>query len=115
MRGYKQFNFPAFDQACHRIRQAGHVAIGPQELDRLCGMDEFTEDGFIGIEELRKVLLRDLMMIVHEVDGLALLRGWEESRGALAEVALARALRLPLYDEYLNLLHLRIDIRSWQT
>lgn len=113
MRGYPQFNFPKFDAACKRIREAGHIAIGPQELDRLCGIDENTlTDGDITDSMIRSFFHRDLTIIMTEADAIAVLNGWEKSSGALAEVALARTLRLPIYDEYLNPIKLHIEIRS---
>ena len=66
----------------------------------------------IAAADMRRYMQRDLGIIINEVDSIAVLNGWEKSRGALAEVALARTLGLPIYDEYLNPLRLHIEIHS---
>ena len=63
-------------------------------------------------DDMRRFMRWDTGVIINEVDSVAVLNGWEKSRGALAEVSLARTLGLPIYDEYLNPLRLHIEIRS---
>lgn len=116
MRGYPLFNFPKFDEVCKRIRDAGHVAIGPQELDRLCGIDEHTlTDNDITDKMIRSFFHRDLTIILTDADAIAMIDGWEKSSGALAELALARTLRLPVYDEYLNPIKVDIQLKVIQS
>lgn len=115
MRGRQHFNFPAFDAACARLRSMGHIPIGPQELDRICGIDEFTfTDSDITREDMKNFMIRDLLMILTEADGICVLPGWELSIGSLAEVALARVLRLPVYDEFMNPIKIEIHVKELQ-
>lgn len=113
MSGVPLMGFPAFDAAADRIRKAGHIAISPADLDRQMGYNERSfEDGSATPEQIRNFLERDLSVIARESTAVAVLNGWEKSKGALAEVALARAIGIPVYDEYLNPLKLHIEIRS---
>ena len=94
MRGIECFNFPAFDRARDRITSLGHIVISPADLDR--------QSGFSGIEpdvpDARECMLRDLHAIADSADAVALLPGWERSRGAAVEVAFAAYLGLPILD-----------------
>lgn len=115
MRGKQHFNFPAFDAACARLRSMGHIPIGPQELDRICGLDEYTfVDSDITTEDIKKFMVRDLLMILTEADGICVLPGWELSSGSLAEVALARVIRIPVYDEFVNPIKIEIHVKELQ-
>jgi hypothetical protein len=108
MSGYVGGNFAAFDAACAEVRGKGHVAIGPQELDRACGGSVPEGNCLPSSEEMRRYLLRDLVIILTEAEGIVVLDGWEKSRGAKAEVALAMAVGIPVYDQHLNPLHVRV-------
>jgi len=98
MRGYVQFNFPAFDAAAKLLRKQGCNVISPADLDRAEGLDPMTDpDAFEkhGVQYpdyLRKIAARDTRAILSldpaKRDGMALLPGWEKSTGARAEVAL---------------------------
>lgn len=94
MRGLPDWNFPAFDEAETRWRNAGHTAFSPAQTDRALG---YGPDHQGGIEHLKHVMLNDIAAIYH-ADALALLPGWEKSRGAAVELALAQFLELPIYD-----------------
>lgn len=104
MRGYPNFNFPAFNAAAAMLRAEGNEVFSPAERDieRHGGVDvsannptgceqKATEDhGF----SLREALRDDTHYICMEADGLYMLPGWEKSSGAVAEHALAKALNL---------------------
>lgn len=99
MRGIAEFNFPAFDAAWKRLLRAGYWPVSPADHDREVGFDA---TGMTGNEDLSAVgfdlptaLLWDLEMVARG-DGVALLDGWEGSLGAQAEVAVARALGVPV-------------------
>lgn len=100
MRGYAEFNAPAFDAAAAELRAAGFAAFNPAEHDRSRGLvlagtsGEHAELG--AAFDLRETLREDLSWIADNADGLAVLPGWQQSKGANAEVALARALDLPV-------------------
>lgn len=114
MRGYPDHNFPAFDAACAHIRACGHVAIGPQEFDRLCGFTEaYMREHDVTDTDIRRFLSRDLLLILQEVDALCVLPGWNTSRGAMAEVALALALRIPIMDTTLQPINVQLAALSW--
>lgn len=100
MRGYENFNFPAFDYAAAKLREVGFEVFSPAENDRkTIGGENFVnktgdekeleaKTGF----NIRKALRDDTHYICVHADGIALLPGWEKSVGAVAEHALARAL-----------------------
>jgi Domain of unknown function (DUF4406) len=101
MRGYKDFNSQAFKRAAAILRMQGHVIFSPAEKDEekhgedilrsITGDErEASAKGF----SLRDALYDDLTYICREADGIALLPGWEQSSGALAEWATAKALGL---------------------
>lgn len=105
MRGYEHHNFPAFDEAKTRLIAAGYDVISPADLDRALGIhaditdDEFTE------QNLRDCMKADMDAIT-ECDTIALLPGWEESRGARPEIVLANTLGLI----FINATDLRVII-----
>lgn len=95
MRGIPEFNFPEFDRAQVLLFEAGHEAINPADHDRGNGFDG---KGMTGDEDLAALgfslpdaLTWDLQQVA-EADGVAVLDGWEKSKGARAEVATAHAL-----------------------
>jgi hypothetical protein len=102
MRGYVNFNFPAFDYAAAKLRAMGFYVFSPAERDR----DEHgsgLEDNAEGCEDkaakehgfsLRDALHDDTTWICQSAHAIALLPGWEKSSGAQAELALAKALGL---------------------
>lgn len=100
MRGIAYCNFPAFDAEALRLRTLGVWVVNPAELDRDAGFDpamlpadtdwhDYTAMGF----DLRAAVKRDLAAIM-ECDGVYMLPGWELSRGARAEAAVAAWLGL---------------------
>lgn len=102
MRGIPNFNFPAFDYAAGKLREAGFEVFSPAERDRDIHGTKL-EDNASGDEKeaaakvgfsLREALGADTAWISAQADGIALLPGWEKSSGANAELALARALGL---------------------
>ncbi len=99
MRGIKDFNFPAFDEAAMQLRSCGHVVFSPAERDRDKLGDVFRsatgDEKEIKQFSLREALGADTAWIAEFADAVVLLPGWERSLGAQAEAALARALGLP--------------------
>ena len=88
MSGYPDYNYPAFNDAADRLRDAGFSVLNPAETDT----DEYPHDG----EPTWEWYMRQTLAMVLEADGLAVLPGWECSRGARLEVDVAHALRLPV-------------------
>lgn len=89
MRGYDNFNFPAFDSACVRLRTAGWTAFSPAENDRANGFDE-NHNSLSGFD-LAAAFRWDVDRIF-EADAIYMLTGWEASTGARCEHSLAQVL-----------------------
>lgn len=85
MSGIAEHNFPAFNEAASRLRAQGLVVVNPAELN-------------VGQEgDWAACMRRDVAEMV-TCDTLALLPGWDRSRGALVEVRLARDLGLRVIE-----------------
>ena len=95
MRGYPEFNFPAFDQAAKRFRKLGWKVINPAELDRINHAHEYSSN--FGTDFLREAMRRDLEAICG-CNAIALLPEWEDSSGTFVELTLARFLGLEFWD-----------------
>lgn len=97
MSGIPDWNFPAFDAAEKRWREAGHIPVSPAAIDRLMGIDPKM---VVAPEEIPKIICeameRDLV-VIRQVDALALIPGWEFSSGATVEVAYAQYLACDFY------------------
>lgn len=102
MRGLPLFNYPAFTKGAAMLREKGYFVFNPAEADtKRTGKNagdlsksgdeaEAAANGF----NLRAALGEDLAFICQEADAIALLPGWENSKGARAEKATAEALGL---------------------
>jgi len=96
MRGYRDYNFPAFDTARDLISSWGIDVISPADLDRDNGIVP-DPNGEVTQRLLRDCLGRDIAKLV-ECDLLILLQGWRSSRGAVAEHATAIAIGIPVVE-----------------
>lgn len=100
MRGYPEWNFPAFHAAEEALRAVGYLTINPARRDEEHGLDAsgITAEQTEGDVEfdLNEALAWDLDQIAKVADLVVVLPGWEESKGAAAEVATAHALRKPV-------------------
>jgi hypothetical protein len=82
MTGLPEHNFPAFKAAAARLTAAGYDVLNPAE-------------NFGGRTDLeRKAYMREDISNVLKADGIATLPGWQDSKGARLEVAIARELDL---------------------
>lgn len=86
MTGIEAFNFPAFNAAAGHLRDLGHDVINPAEND---GGDASQSWAYYIRQDIGHVL---------SVEAIAVLPGWQKSRGATLEVTIARALELPILD-----------------
>jgi hypothetical protein len=105
MRGYPQFNFPAFYDAQEWLTAKGYETFNPAQSDKehygenvnnsATGdlSDPAAQTGF----SLREALGRDAAWITAHADALYMLTGWEKSTGAKAEWTLAVALGLQIF------------------
>lgn len=85
MSGYPDHNVPAFHAAAARIRDFGYRVVSPAETEGE-NQEERTWEQW---------MRRDIKLLV-DCDAVAVLPGWEHSRGATLEVHVARALGMPL-------------------
>ncbi len=108
MRGYPEYNFPAFFAAEAWLRSEYDVEVyNPARKDHEIG---FRPDGLLGTDEeldaagfdLAAAMEWDTQRIIHDADAVILLDGWQRSNGARMEFFLARALRKPTYELYLG-------------
>lgn len=107
MRGIPEFNFPAFHAATAKLRSDGHSVFNPAERDMERHGTDISKGNVAGCEKLaatqygfnlREALGDDLAYICKHADAVALLPGWENSKGAKAEKATAEALGLQVIE-----------------
>ncbi len=107
MRGIENWNFPMFDYAEEIWRDAGHQPFSPAQIDRVLKYSPTTDSG-CNDDHLRHVIQMDIACVM-AADAIALLPGWEASRGVAVELALAQFLGLPIYDAVtMGLIHPQI-------
>lgn len=88
MTGLPGFNYDAFNSAADDLRDHGYSVENPAETDD----DDCLDDG----GPTWDWYMRQALVMVLRADGIAVLPGWECSRGARLEVDVAHALRLPV-------------------
>lgn len=81
MTGLPEYNYPEFDLAEGDLRNAGHKVLNPARRGII--------NSWVWADYLRAAI-RDVTVS----DAVALLPGWEKSKGATLEVQIARALGL---------------------
>lgn len=113
MTGYKYFNFQEFDKWRDHYQELGYKVFSPADHDRAL-LDKSVdwlpiEDDSVGpwkswaptvtqgkLPTLRDMLGADLKWISETADTIHMMKGWENSRGANAEWALAKALDIEI-------------------
>lgn len=91
MSGIKDFNFPAFMAAAKKLREEGHVVFNPAEEDLRSWKNLERVKKYANY---RDCLRKDLNWILDHAEAIAILPGWQKSKGVKAELALSRALGL---------------------
>lgn len=86
MSGIPEFNYPAFRKAAAEWRAFGWDVVDPSE--KFDGRTDLPYD----------VYLRASINDVLACGAIAVLPGWENSKGAALEVHIGRALGYPIYD-----------------
>lgn len=96
MTGYPEFNYPAFLDAERQLREAGYGTLNPVDSE------EFNPTP--GQPQAWNWYMRHALRMVLDADGIALLPGWERSRGATLEKHVAEKLAMPVQtlDEWLR-------------
>ena len=92
MTGYKGLNYPAFDQAEDALKEFGYNVLNPVRHD------DGTSKGW---EDYIRLGVADVL----KADGVAVLPGWHNSKGAWLEVTVAKALGLAIKSVDQWLLH----------
>lgn len=101
MSGIAKFNIPAFDAAAAELRRRGFEVVSPAEIDGPVTRDVLLEspDGdhsdLPQDESWSYYLARDFRIIADDgIEAIVNLPGWENSKGATLENALAKAMGL---------------------
>jgi hypothetical protein len=106
MRGIPEFNFPLFNHVATVLRARGYTVFNPAERDNERHGVDISKGNAAGCEKLaeeqhgfnlREALADDLEFICQNAEGIVMLPGWENSKGAIAERATAIALGLEVY------------------
>jgi hypothetical protein len=98
MSGLADFNYPAFRAATADLRGRGLAVVCPTETDAVHGWEPGEHDPKDLDAAVYRQCLRHALRaaLADDVDGCVVLPGWEASTGARTEVAVIRALRLPV-------------------
>lgn len=96
MTGYPGLNYPLFMAVSAQLRAAGYTVYNPAE---------FNHDGPAETFPIRRAFSEYSRFICEEADAIVLLPGWETSKGAKAELALAENCKLRV----VHFTDLRID------
>lgn len=96
MSGIPDLNFPAFNTEAARLRGWGYHVVNPAELNK--GADALVADMRPSehAAHWRHCMKRDIQQLM-TCDAIALLPGWEKSRGACLERLIADELGMPAY------------------
>ena len=100
MRGYENFNFPAFHAMAKRLRDNGHDVYSPAENDEAegeCTVMPIEQHEAYVKDRMQHYMRRDLIAVL-DMGAVAVLPGWEKSSGAKLEVATALTCNLPVFD-----------------
>ena len=92
MTGYEDYNYPAFFAAEARFRDAGWEVLNPARHPT----DWITSD--MDPDVVRAAYMKMDIEDVMAADAIALLPGWQASKGANVELAVARILLKDVYD-----------------
>ena len=87
MTGKRKHNHPAFNKAAKVLRKKGYKVVSPAELDK---------DITVKLT-WTQCLRRDIKYLV-DCQGVATLPGCDDSRGALLEIYIAKALDMPVKE-----------------
>lgn len=98
MTGIPDHNYPEFLTVSENLRGCGYIILNPADVDAIHKAElrkitvERCGDCEVGRAHTWQWYMRRTVKMLCDADGIALLRGWRGSRGAMAEVNLGRAL-----------------------
>ena len=84
MTGLLEFNYPAFNAAADDLRAKGHAVLNPADIET------------VRPQAWDWYMRRAIAMVV-QAEGLAMLPGWENSKGARLEHTIGVALKLDIH------------------
>lgn len=87
MTGLPDYNYPAFNAEAARLRALGYDIVNPAELKPPASESD----------EWHHYLRRDLREML-TCDGLALMPGWHNSKGAHLEIQVAHRVEMSIWD-----------------
>ncbi|MFZ5852281.1 MAG: DUF4406 domain-containing protein [Actinomycetota bacterium] len=98
MRGYPDWNYPAFFAAEEVLRSLGHATLNPARNDADTLPEAIAAAGSQDspTKPWAHYMAKDLPQVM-AADGLCVLPGWQRSQGARLETHVAKALGIPLY------------------
>mgnify|MGYP001158654316 FL=1 len=96
MTGIEEYNFPAFDAASFKFKEQGFNVINPAALSRTHAAELGIEIGELCVRECAMI---DLVAVIGTASHMHMLKGWEYSRGAKTEHALAEWLDIKISYE----------------
>lgn len=106
MTGREAYGHAHFMRAVERLVELGHDPVTPFQANsevwqRHHGrdFDPYNDTCEYGDPLLREMFAADVSLLLSR-DGIALLDGWRESRGAATEKQIADLFRMPAMDEY---------------
>lgn len=85
MSGIEDGNYPAFREAARVLRAQGYRIASPHEHGR---PRHYGEAYYLRL---------GLLLLLEKCDSLALLPGWQTSKGTVVELTVARALKYKVY------------------
>lgn len=91
MSGYPEYNYPAFTAAAEVLRDAGLTIHSPHEVLWPDGHEDFSP------EDLWKYMMEETGKVMTKCNGIILLKGWPQSRGARQEMQFALEHEWPAY------------------
>lgn len=99
-----KFNFPAFDAAAAKLRKEGYEVWSPAEMDdpETRELALASPDGMPGTASAKgetwgDFLARDVKIVADTVEAIAVLPGWNKSKGARLETFIAFLCYKPIY------------------
>lgn len=96
MTGYVDYNFPAFFKAAAKLEKQGYEVLNPAQMDLDSGwtLEELKELDVGQFQEFLKGAVKRDLDAIQTCQAIAMLPGWESSKGAKAELAVAQWLGL---------------------
>lgn len=96
MTGIEQHNVPAFDAAADALRGLCFAVVSPPDITRANPLPGIHGDGSISQAAYQELVRLDLLELL-DCDAVAVLPGWDRSKGARLEAAVAIATGMNIY------------------